>query len=237
MHRETSCHLLSFFYFSIVSFLGQWSYSRAYCHFTCFGFKTVKFWWVFLPCNPLILHTIWNLSPGVLSSSFTREGFMSVWPGKLYRTPQSEGLTLSWILSCHCLGILSFIFELVFCKSSMMAQRSILFFLPPLSPTAFVISMSTEFQWAPHTWASREVQSKYRANGYVYYWVSGDTRAPKRLYFLFEPDLIRMEKEGNSILRSVNDHGTKHVLSYSCYFPIFANHLYWKWWHRKKRKI
>lgn len=86
-------------------FRGQLIYSRAYCHFNCFySFKTQCHGWVFPLCNPLDLHVVWSLLPGVVPSSFSRASFMGMWPRPSHRVPHSEWLP-TWfnaLLSLSC---------------------------------------------------------------------------------------------------------------------------------------
>ena len=76
-------------------------------------------------------------------------------------------------------------------------------FLPPLSLTAFVIPMRTEFQWA----YIHEERQSLRQACHVYSWESEDTR-PQRSCFLSEPDFIQIHRGGDGVLRSMCDRGT-----------------------------
>ena len=47
---------------------------------------------------------------------------------------------------------------------------------------------------------------------------------------------LQTQKEGNGIKRNKKDLGYLSYPFYLCYFLVFANHLNWKWWPRRKGK-
>lgn len=226
-------------------FPGQLIYSSAYCHFNCFSFKTLVSLWAFSPCNPLNLCIVWSLWPGMLPSPFTRASFMGMWPVKSHRAPHSEGLTLGLMLSCYCLEILSFIFELVFCRSSVMRQaymwaEEICAICVSTVPYHLFHLQPSWFSWAQNSSGPTIHESpgrfrvKYKASMLCLQLRKWGHKGPKRSYFLFEPDLIWMQKEGNGILRSTNDHGTQTFPFLLMLLSCISQPLTLKWWHRRK---
>lgn len=74
-------------------------------------------------------------------------------------------------------------------------------FLPPLSLTAFVIPMRTEFQWA-----YIHGEAEFKASLSCLQLRKGGHEAPEVV--LSEPDFIQIHRGGDGVLRSMCDHGT-----------------------------
>lgn len=76
--------------------------------------------------------------------------------------------------------------------------------------------------------------SEYNINMLHFHSVhEGTDRKPPVL--LLEPDLLWIQKEGNDLLET--QWPRNPLISFNlCYFSIFANHLVWKWWCKKKGK-
>lgn len=139
----------------------------------------------YLSCSTLNLHVVWSLSPGMLLPSFTRAAAQ--------RALHSMGHTLG------CLKFLMLFLNLCF-VSEVSCSMCPLFLTNPLR--AFMISVCTKFQQTRD--AGVEMQSKYKQVIPTTKW---GPESPKRPHYLHQT-LIWTQKEGNSILSSMNDHGT-----------------------------
>ena len=78
--------------------------------------------------------------------------------------------------------------------------------------------------WADSKWAEGN-----------YDWMRGALTAPGSHAFCLNGNLLPMQKEGNP-KKTWTIKEPYHILSYSYFFPVLANHLCWNWRQRKKGK-
>ena len=94
------------------------------------------------------------------------------------------------------------------------------------APLGWQYPKSTEFQWEP---------SKMQSKSKVSLWESGATDSTKRSC-CWNQNLLKCRKKAVGFYETLMTKEPYPIISYSCSFPLFANHLCWKGWHGRKWK-
>lgn len=179
---------------------------------------------------PYVTHTthavrqVWSLLPGMLLPPSPESVSLVCDLCSQSRPHTQKGLTLGFNALLLLSWVLHFIFELEFCKWSLMRQRSI-----HTSRGDHAICISTVpyclihlepswYAWAQNSSRPTTQESLERFKVQGKHWVSGGRWEHKRPCFPFEPALIWMQK-GNGILSSTNDPGT---LSHPLLFMLLS---------------
>lgn len=160
----------------------------------------------YLPCSTLNLHVVWSLPRNA--------------PAFLYQGSSTEGPALNgphpWFNALLLSEVLNVVSELVFCKWSLMQYVPTVPHQPTQSLRDVCMHKIPADPWC-RSW--EEMQSKYKQVIPTTKW---GPESPKRPHYLNQT-LIWTQK-GNSILSSMNDHGT---LSYPfllmlLFFKVFV---------------
>lgn len=94
------------------------------------------------------------------------------------------------------------------------------------APWGWYSPKSTKFQWELN-----ETQSKWK----VSLWVNGGLTVP-RGSAIWTRTCFKCRKKAVGFFEILMNKEPYCIVSYSHSFPVFANHLCWKWWYRRKGK-
>lgn len=94
-----------------------------------------------------------------------------------------------------------------------------------------VFTMNTQFQVTHHVWEFTINKNEYKVS-FFHPWLNKQGWwQPQELHSVRTKTALNAERR-QFHLRTTNYQRTLLIHYYLCYFPVLANGLCWKWWHR-----